>query len=77
MQGVDQHREVGELLDDRDSGDVEGISSAVSKVLMPRSTSTISWLPALKMYSAALSHSSMVAVSPRLSWTGFGHSRLG
>ena len=38
---------------------------------MPRSHSTMSRLPRWAMYSAAISHSSMVAVMPRLSSTGF------
>ena len=41
-----------------------------SNVRMPRSHSTTSWLPATTMYSAAISHSSIVADSPRLSSTG-------
>ena len=43
---------------------------AGSKVRMPRSQSTTSRLPRWAMYSAAISHSSMVAVIPRLSSTG-------
>ena len=41
-----------------------------SKVRMPRSQSTTSRLPRWATYSAAISHSSMVAVMPRLSSTG-------
>ena len=44
---------------------------AVSKVRMPRSHSTMSRLPRWAMYSAAISHSSMVAFIPRFSMTGF------
>ena len=43
---------------------------AVSNVRMPRSHSTMSRLPRWAMYSAAISHSSMVAFMPRLSRTG-------
>ena len=43
---------------------------AGSKVRMPRSHSTTSRLPRWAMYSAAISHSSTVAVIPRLSSTG-------
>ncbi len=43
---------------------------AVSKVRMPRSHRTMSRLPRCAMYSAAISHSSMVACMPRLSITG-------
>src|SRR5690554_3643655 len=43
---------------------------AVSKVRMPRSHKTTLGLPALMMYSAAISHSSMVADRPRFSSTG-------
>ena len=43
---------------------------AVSKVRMPRSQSTMSRLPRWAMYSAAISHSSIVALMPRLSRTG-------
>ena len=43
---------------------------AFSKVRMPRSHSTMSRLPRCAMYSAAISHSSMVAFMPRLSITG-------
>jgi thiamine biosynthesis protein ThiI len=43
---------------------------AFSNVLMPRSHSTMSRLPRWAMYSAAISHSSMVAFMPRLSMTG-------
>ena len=43
---------------------------AVSKVRMPRSHRTMSRLPRWAMYSAAISHSSMVACMPRLSMTG-------
>jgi len=43
---------------------------AFSKVRMPRSHSTMSRLPRCAMYSAAISHSSMVADMPRLSMTG-------
>jgi thiamine biosynthesis protein ThiI len=43
---------------------------AFSKVRMPRSHSTMSRLPRWAMYSAAISHSSMVAFMPRLSMTG-------
>jgi len=43
---------------------------AVSKVRMPRSHSTMSRLPRCAMYSAAISHSSMVAFMPRFSMTG-------
>ena len=46
---------------------------AVSKVRMPRSHSTMSRLPRCAMYSAAISHSSMVACMPRLSITGLPH----
>ena len=42
----------------------------VSKVRMPRSQSTMSRLPRCATYSAAISHSSYVAVMPRLSITG-------
>ncbi|MEI2821695.1 MAG: hypothetical protein V9E81_16565 [Marmoricola sp.] len=38
---------------------------------MPRSHSTMSGLPRWAMYSAAISHSSIVAVIPRLRSTGF------
>ena len=41
-----------------------------SKVRMPRSHSTMSRLPRWATYSAAISHSSIVAVMPRLSSTG-------
>ena len=44
---------------------------AVSKVRMPRSHRTMSRLPRWAMYSAAISHSSIVAFMPRLSSTGF------
>ena len=43
---------------------------AGSKERTPRSQSTMSRLPRCAMYSAAISHSSYVAVSPRLSITG-------
>ena len=43
---------------------------AVSNVRIPRSHSTMSRLPRWAMYSAAISHSSMVALNPRLSSTG-------
>ena len=43
---------------------------AVSNVRMPRSQSTMSRLPRWAMYSAAISHSSIVALIPRLSRTG-------
>lgn len=43
---------------------------AVSKVRIPRSQSTTLGLPSAIMYSAAFSHSSMVAESPRFSSTG-------
>jgi tRNA uracil 4-sulfurtransferase len=43
---------------------------AFSNVRMPRSHSTMSRLPRWAMYSAAISHSSMVAFMPRLSMTG-------
>ena len=43
---------------------------AFSNVRMPRSQSTMSRLPRWAMYSAAISHSSMVAFMPRLSITG-------
>ena len=43
---------------------------AVSNVRMPRSHSTMLRLPRWAMYSAAISHSSMVALIPRLSSTG-------
>ena len=43
---------------------------AFSNVRMPRSQSTMSRLPRWAMYSAAISHSSMVAFMPRLSMTG-------
>jgi hypothetical protein len=43
---------------------------AVSNVRMPRSHSTMSRFPRWAMYSAAISHSSMVALMPRLSSTG-------
>ena len=43
---------------------------AFSNVRMPRSQSTMSRLPRCAMYSAAISHSSMVADMPRLSMTG-------
>ena len=43
---------------------------AGSKDRTPRSHSTMSRLPRWAMYSAAISHSSYVAVSPRLSSTG-------
>ncbi len=42
----------------------------VSKVRMPRSHRTMSRLPRCATYSAAISHSSYVAVMPRLSITG-------
>ena len=42
----------------------------VSKVRMPRSHRMIWLFPAEAMYSAAISHSSMVAPKPRLSMTG-------
>src|SRR5690606_24709331 len=45
---------------------------AVSNVRIPRSAMMICWLPSLYTYSAALSHSSTVAVKPRLSITGLG-----
>ena len=38
----------------------------VSKVRMPRSHSATRWLPLATMYSAAISHSLMVAERPRL-----------
>ena len=41
-----------------------------SKVRMPRSHRTTLGLPAARMYSAAISHSSIVADRPRLSSTG-------
>ena len=47
---------------------------AVSKVRMPRSHRTTSRLPRWAMYSAAISHSSIVAVMPRLSSTGLPDS---
>ncbi len=47
---------------------------AGSKVRMPRSHSTTSRLPRWAMYSAAISHSSIVAVMPRLSSTGLPDS---
>ena len=37
---------------------------------MPRSHRTMLWLPSEMMYSAALSHSSMVAANPRFKSTG-------
>ena len=43
---------------------------AVSKVRMPRSQRITSRLPSLRMYSADISHSSIVAERPRLSSTG-------
>ena len=43
---------------------------AVSKVRIPRSHSTMSKFPRCAMYSAAINHSSMVALIPRLSSTG-------
>src|SRR6266567_3204742 len=43
---------------------------AVSNVRMPRSQRTMSRLPRWAMYSAAISHSSIVAFMPRLSMTG-------
>ena len=43
----------------------------VSKVRMPRSQSMTSGLPPARMYSAHMSHSSMVLPMPRLSRTGF------
>ena len=43
---------------------------AFSNVRMPRSHSTMSRLPRCAMYSAAISHSSIVALMPRLSMTG-------
>ncbi len=43
---------------------------AFSNVRMPRSHSTMSRLPRCAMYSAAISHSSIVAFMPRLSITG-------
>ena len=43
---------------------------AFSKVRMPRSQSTTSRLPRWAMYSAAISHSSIVELMPRLSITG-------
>ena len=46
---------------------------AVSNVRMPRSHSSTFGLPSLRMYSAAISSSSSVADSPRLSSTG--HAR--
>ena len=45
-----------------------------SKVRMPRSQSTTSRLPRWATYSAAISHSSIVEVIPRLSSTGLPHS---
>ena len=45
-----------------------------SKVRMPRSQRTTSRLPRWATYSAAISHSSMVEVIPRLSSTGLPHS---
>ena len=42
----------------------------VSNVRMPRSHRMICELPAEAMYSAAISHSSIVAPKPRLSMTG-------
>ena len=42
----------------------------VSNVRMPRSQSITLGLPALTMYSAAISSSSIVALKPRLSITG-------
>ena len=41
-----------------------------SKVRMPRSHRITFGLPELRMYSAAISHSSIVAPKPRLSSTG-------
>ena len=46
----------------------------VSKVLIPRSQRITSELPSLTMYSAAISRSSTVEESPRLSSTGFGRA---
>ncbi len=43
---------------------------AVSNVRMPRSHRTMSRLPRCAMYSAAISHSSIVAFIPRFSMTG-------
>ncbi len=43
---------------------------AVSKVRIPRSHRTTSWLPSCRMYSAAWTHSSIVQPKPRLSMTG-------
>ena len=43
---------------------------AVSNVRIPRSHSSTFGLPSLRMYSAAISSSSSVADSPRLSSTG-------
>ena len=47
---------------------------AGSKVRMPRSHSTTSRLPRWATYSAAISHSSIVEVIPRLRSTGLPHS---
>ena len=43
----------------------------LSNVRMPRSQSITLGLPSLRMYSAASSSSSIVALGPRLSSTGF------
>ena len=70
--GVHHHGEMGEFLDRQHGREIQRVAGKVSKVRMPRSQRITRSLPPAMMYSADMSHSSMVEERPRLSRSGLG-----
>ena len=69
--GVHHYRQMGQVVQHRHGGQIQGVRVAVSKVRMPRSHRMICSLPSLIMYSALISSSCRVLARPRLRRMGF------
>ena len=70
MRGVDDDRQMRQLLEAQGAAEVEDVARVRIEAAVPRSHSTTRRLPSSRMYSAAPKSSSSVAAGPRLSRIG-------